>query len=330
MPEPIIPDVFSHFQFPDLRPPERDWAELPLDAISYILHKLDQVELLTGGVAAVCRSWHHAARHEPELWRRIVIRVPFSGDQDDLVRAAVCLSAGQCEEFNGEYLDDDFLLFLAHRAPLLKRLRLLFCSRISNQGFAAAMANFPLLEELELDHVYGIEDTGVFEHVARSCPRMKHVTYIRFSHSEFHATDPDNDREALAIASMPELRTLQLLRDKLTNTGLSSVIDNCPHLEYLDIRNCRNITIDDALRAKCARIKKNTLLPYFQEYRGKSKTPSAFIPCYIPSSVSPWRIAHEKYIGGDDSMSHKQPLDSFCSYLGPGSFDGSAQMLPLY
>ncbi|KAM0923125.1 hypothetical protein ACQ4PT_005695 [Festuca glaucescens] len=99
--------------------PERDWAELLVDAILYILHKLDLVELVHGGVAAACSSWRHAARDEPELWRRIDIigcghgRLP--GDFDDLAHRAVCLSAGQCEDFCGQYLDDDFLLFLAHR-----------------------------------------------------------------------------------------------------------------------------------------------------------------------------------------------------------------------
>uniref|UniRef100_A0ACD5UFW3 Uncharacterized protein n=1 Tax=Avena sativa TaxID=4498 RepID=A0ACD5UFW3_AVESA len=213
------------------------------------------------------------------------------------------------------------------RAPLLKCLRLQFCYGITREGFAAAIANFPLLEELELDHLGGIDDTGVFEHVARSCPRMKHITYIRFfSNLEFRITDPDNDREALAIASMPELQTLQLFRDKLTNTGLASVIDNCPHLELLDLRNCGNITVDDALRAKCARIKKTTLLPYFEDpRRDRFKTPSEFIPCYIPSVGSTSRMAHDKYIGGDDdSMSHsRQSPDSFCSYLGEHELETS-------
>jgi hypothetical protein len=52
---------------------ERDWAELPADAISCVLHKLSLEELLLGGVAEVCRSWRRAAREEPELWRRIYV-----------------------------------------------------------------------------------------------------------------------------------------------------------------------------------------------------------------------------------------------------------------
>jgi hypothetical protein len=87
---------------------------------------------------------------------------------------------------------------------------------------------------------------------------MKHITYTKYLgfDFDFDITDPNNDREALAIASMPELRTLQLFRDKLTNAGLASIIDNCPHLESLDLTGCRNITMDDALRAMCSRIKK--------------------------------------------------------------------------
>jgi hypothetical protein len=113
---PIVPDVFNYFEFPKLIP-ERDWAELPLDAISYILRKLDLVELVDGGVAAVCSSWRRAARHEPELWRYINIHDRFEADADidDVARRAVCFSAGQCEEFCGEDVDEDLLLFLAHR-----------------------------------------------------------------------------------------------------------------------------------------------------------------------------------------------------------------------
>lgn len=44
---------------------KRDWADLPLDLISYVLHLLSPVELLIGGAAGVCRSWRRAVRDEP-------------------------------------------------------------------------------------------------------------------------------------------------------------------------------------------------------------------------------------------------------------------------
>ncbi|CAM0910154.1 unnamed protein product [Alopecurus aequalis] len=308
-------------------PPVRDWAELPLDAILYVLRKLDQVELLAGGVAAVSSSWRRAARNEPDLWRRICLSGLFQPPSDlaGLARDAVCLSAGLCEEFSGIDLDlaDDFLLFLAHRAPLLRSLSLNYCYGIINEGFAAAITNFPLLEKLELELCNDIDDARVFERVARACPRMKHIRHIKdrqFSFNwDFPVTDPDNDREALAIASMPELRTLQLFGDKLTNTGLASIVDNCPHLESLDIRNCSNIILDDAMRAKCARIKKKTLLPYSQDYRDHIETGCTTSSCSLWSSWS-WGIGDvanvaDEYIGGDDSVSDMSH-DYYRYYLG--------------
>ena len=52
---------------------QRDWAELPQDAISCIFRKMNQFALLLGA-AAVCRSWRRAARDVPALWRRIDMR----------------------------------------------------------------------------------------------------------------------------------------------------------------------------------------------------------------------------------------------------------------
>ncbi|KAM0847976.1 hypothetical protein ACQ4PT_054681 [Festuca glaucescens] len=134
---------------------ERDWAELPADAISCILHKLSLVELLLGGVAGVCRSWRRAAREEPELWRRICARFlsavpPFTRQAtlENVMRAALLLSAGQCHTFFGEHLDDGLFMLLAKQAPLLKSLHLTRCYGISNAGFANAIKKLPLLEEL--------------------------------------------------------------------------------------------------------------------------------------------------------------------------------------
>jgi hypothetical protein len=101
---------------------ERDWAELPADTISCILHKLNLEELLLGGVAEVCRSWRRAAREEPELWRHIdVRRLPnlpqFTkrATRANFMRSALRLSAGQCRTFLGRNLDDDHFMMLAQR-----------------------------------------------------------------------------------------------------------------------------------------------------------------------------------------------------------------------
>jgi hypothetical protein len=113
--------VFNDTPFPS----GRDWAELPGDAIWSILGKLGHGELLLGGAAATCRSWRQAARDDPSLWRRIDMRDlpigywPYGGrpfNFYDIVRAAISLSAGQCDTFFGNYfMNDDLLLFLAEK-----------------------------------------------------------------------------------------------------------------------------------------------------------------------------------------------------------------------
>lgn len=93
----------------------RDWAALPLDAISAILRKLDHIEILLGA-GKVCRSWRHAARDEPSLWRRIDMlghpdldrRVNLYG----MAQAAIRRAKGQCEAFWAEYAADDDVLHL--------------------------------------------------------------------------------------------------------------------------------------------------------------------------------------------------------------------------
>jgi hypothetical protein len=145
---------------------------------------------------------------------------------------------------------------------------------------------------------------------------MKHITYTKYLgfDFDFDITDPNNDRDALAIASMPELRTLQLFRDKLTNAGLASIIDNCPHLESLDLTGCRNITMDDALRAMCSRIKKKTILPSFKDHHASAIN---YRPIRTLGSIY-WRDiadAAAKYIAGDDSVP-KESRYSYCYYLG--------------
>ena len=92
----------------------RDWAALPLDAISCILRKLDHVEILMGP-GQVCRSWRHAARDEPALWRRIDMRGHADLDRSPvnlykMAQIAIRRAQGQCEAFWAEYAADDAAL----------------------------------------------------------------------------------------------------------------------------------------------------------------------------------------------------------------------------
>ena len=62
-----------------------------------------------------------------------------------------------------------------------------------------------------------------------------------------------NDEEAPGIAeSMPELRHIQLFGNILTNTGLTAILDGCPHLEHLDLRKCFNVRLEGDLEKRCS------------------------------------------------------------------------------
>ncbi|CAM0911026.1 unnamed protein product [Alopecurus aequalis] len=197
----------------------RDWAELPRDTLATVYGKLG----LAGTVVAfihVCRSWRRAAAHEPAL----------------TIRAA----------------NDGQLLSLAGQLSSVRILRLVSCYSISNEGFVKAIQKFTLLEELEISLCKNILADAI-EAVSKACPHLKR---FRLSNDRFYCFEDElsNNQEARAISTMRELRSLQLFGNDLNNKGLTSILDNCPHLVFLDIRHCFNVKMDTALQAKCARI----------------------------------------------------------------------------
>uniref|UniRef100_A0A0D9X586 F-box domain-containing protein n=1 Tax=Leersia perrieri TaxID=77586 RepID=A0A0D9X586_9ORYZ len=238
----------------------RDWGSgLPLEAILAVFHKLDHIEILMGA-GQVCRSWRRAARDVPRLWRRIDMRghadLSFELNLFGMAQEAVRRSAGLCEAFWGEYAaDEDLLHFLGERAPFLRSLRLISCFDILDEGFSVAVTKFPLLEELELSLCDNIGENNVFKAVGKACPQLKRFRLSKRCFYSFEHSEYNKDEEALGIATMHELRSLQLFANNLSNEGLTAILDNCPHLESLDIRHCFNVSVDDTLRAKCARIK---------------------------------------------------------------------------
>uniref|UniRef100_J3MR34 F-box domain-containing protein n=1 Tax=Oryza brachyantha TaxID=4533 RepID=J3MR34_ORYBR len=139
--------------------------------------------------------------------------------------------------------------------PGLKSLRLISCNDVSNEGFGEAIKRFPLLEELELSLCENVFGHDVFETVGRACPQLKRFRLSECGFYSMEEYEDINDDEAMGIASMTQLRSLQIFGNSLTNAGLEDILDNCPHLESLDIRHCFNVFMDDTLQAKCARIK---------------------------------------------------------------------------
>ncbi|KAL0712699.1 hypothetical protein Bca4012_019677 [Brassica carinata] len=211
---------------PQLMKPEepiRSWAELPPELISSILLRLNSIQILEKA-QKVCRSW-----------RRVY---------------AVDRSQGGLREIDLWYFGTDELLnYIADRSSNLRSLRLIMCYPIGDEGFVEAVVKLPLLEYLEV--TYGSFSSESLKVAGQSCPNLKKLRL----NSDFDPNSYDDDfidKQALGIAeSMPGLRHLQLVGNSLTNTGLNAILDGCPHLEHLDLRNCFNVTLEGDLDKRC-------------------------------------------------------------------------------
>lgn len=243
----------------------RDWSELPLDVLASVFVKLGAVDVLMGA-GLVCHSWLEAAK-VPSLWRYVdmehhdVLRGKKKKSRDVLcamAKAAVDRSNGQLEVFAGsEFVTDQLLKYIAERSPSLKSLSLDYCN-VSNEAFTELIIKFPLLEEL-LISLCPFVDGDAYEVTSRACAQLKRLMLRQGSYG--------GERDgALGIETMHELRYLTLVGSDITTEELVAIIDGCPHMERLCVRNCCNIVVDGALRAKCSRIK-TLILPTLQHVR---------------------------------------------------------------
>ncbi|TVU43172.1 hypothetical protein EJB05_09617 [Eragrostis curvula] len=265
-------------------PGARDWSELHVDALSLIFTKLGAIEVLMGA-GLVCHSWLDAAK-SPDLWRSVDMSNHKTLEKMGVKalramgKVAVNRSCGQLEAFMGKrFVNNDLLKYIGNRAPSLRRLSLISCDSVSNEGVAGAIKKFPLLADLELSLCLDVSGKCVFETIGKSCTQLKRFICcehgIRRYENRFEEGSIIYNSEAMGIATMTKLHTLQLFGSSINNRGLAAILDNCPNLESLDIRYCFNIMMDDTLQAKCAAVR-SLRLPHdsIDDYEFKDKLPT--------------------------------------------------------
>ncbi|OMO68313.1 Leucine-rich repeat, cysteine-containing subtype [Corchorus olitorius] len=134
------------------------------------------------------------------------------------------------------------------RASQLRCLQLACCYAISDEGLSEVASKLPLLEELEI--YVGNTGKHAIEAVGSCCPLLK---TLKYNQEGIRNTSFRYDKEALAIAqNMPGLHHLQLIGNHLTNHGLQAILDGCPHLESLDLRECFHVNLEGDLGKRCA------------------------------------------------------------------------------
>ncbi|PVH36372.1 hypothetical protein PAHAL_6G061800 [Panicum hallii] len=244
----------------------RDWSELPVDVLPLVFANLGAVDILMGS-GLVCHSWLEAAK-VPHLWRSVDManhKALEKMDDDvlcEMAKVAVDRSKGQLEVFLGKlFVTDEILKYIGDRSSSMKSLSLMSCHDITNRGFTDLIMKSPLLEDLSLGLCPRVGGRKVFEATVKACPHLKrfslHRELFRFSFMY-----PERYAEASGFAAMRELRSLSLTGSSVSTRELEAIVDGCPHLETLFLRDCYDVVSDGALQAKCARIKTVTIEKY--------------------------------------------------------------------
>ncbi|CAN6347626.1 unnamed protein product [Urochloa humidicola] len=187
-----------------------------------------------------------------------------------MARATVDRSAGGCEIFLGR-ADDEFLLYLADRAPSLKSLHITSHQDVSSTVFSKLIKEFPLLEELELVlHSKRSKAIPRFIEPSTKCwAELFQAACGACSHLNRFIVRYDGKKDngsycyervsmcpqAFVIPTMHELRHLQLFGQSFSTDVVLGIIDGCPNLQYLDIRHITSyLDYWDAMKikAKCS------------------------------------------------------------------------------
>ncbi|KAF4363055.1 hypothetical protein CsatB_001755 [Cannabis sativa] len=243
-----------------------NWLKLPQDLTASILFRLGAIEIMTS-VQMVCKSWLDICK-DPLMWRTIDMR--NDGDPDsDLDLEQMCCdvvdrSYGQLLDINIEYFGTDELLhYITASSSQIKRLRLASCYNVSDEGLIDAIEKLPLLEELDLTLCSFSENP--LKVLGRCCPHFK---TLKLNTQAYRLTDIDPDEEEdvnwdvfIIGENFPKLRHLQLIGNSMTNKGLEAILDGCPHLESLDLRQCLNINFKGKLAKRCTEQIKVIRLP---------------------------------------------------------------------
>ncbi|KAL3833688.1 hypothetical protein ACJIZ3_008424 [Penstemon smallii] len=231
---------------PSISAPPPPWTELPRDVTANILQRLGPKEILKSA-QKVCTTWKDVCA-DPAMWRVIDMKNLDYHNMYDLeieimCRDAVDRSQGQLTEITIEVFGtDDLIRYISER---LRSLQLGFCDYITGDGLIEAVKNLPLLEELHLYPYYMGSAVALIETVGRSCLHLKSLKLIHrwvlCPPRWVLFPPPACDLEALAIAGhMPEL-----------HGGLQAILDGCPNLESLDLRQCFNLDFGGNLRRLC-------------------------------------------------------------------------------
>ncbi|KAJ0615230.1 putative F-box domain, leucine-rich repeat domain superfamily, F-box-like domain superfamily [Helianthus annuus] len=239
-----------------VKPPTRNWLELPSDLMVNILQRIGLKDILEKA-QLVCTAWREICK-DPALWRVVhldnTFRCPFDKTEcQQMLKIAVDRSQGQLVDLTLiDVLDHELLQYVAARSSQLRRLEIMYYF-VDHGIWSEAFKKFPLLEELSLLRTdISQEDIEV---VGKHCPLLKTLKVNQ------QAMTLQNEIALAIVKSLPKLTHLELIGSSIKNTELQAILDGCCHLESLDLRRCTHLDLNEDLGKRCSQQIKHLKLP---------------------------------------------------------------------
>ncbi|KAG9144389.1 hypothetical protein Leryth_017519 [Lithospermum erythrorhizon] len=223
----------------------RCWDDLLPDVLGLIFKKLALEEVLTV-VPRVCKSWGRAVLG-PYCWQEIDIEEWSHHSEpckvDRMLRLLITRSSGCLRKLCVAGLQSELIFsFIADSAPSLHTLRLPRSSM--NDSIAKQIAcKLSLVTFLDLSYCSHV-GAPALEVIGKQCKLLSGLR--RNMHPLDIARKLSQNDEAHAIAtSMPKIKHLEMAYLLIDTTAALEIILSCSELEYLDMRGCWDVKIDD-------------------------------------------------------------------------------------
>ncbi|XP_057771072.1 putative F-box/LRR-repeat protein 23 [Salvia miltiorrhiza] len=230
--------------------PPSTWIELPRNVTNNILMRLGAEGMLSA--QQVCCTWWNVCK-DPIMWQVIDLSNPPSRKMNEgyaaMCQRAVDRSQGQLVELTiDSFGHNELINYIVNRsAANLKRLKLVSCIDISPPALTEAVAKLGQLEELHLIMMPSISSHDIVA-IGNSCTKLRSFS-LNSSKCGLYE-DPFRCAEAIATC-MPNLHHLQLIANEMRNEVLEAILDGCPCLESLDIRQCWHLHLGGDLGKRC-------------------------------------------------------------------------------
>lgn len=221
----------------------RSWDELLPDALGMIFSNLSLKEKLTL-VPAVCKSWATIVKG-PYCWQEIDILEWSSRSQPDqryrMLEMLIFRSRGSLHKLCVSGLNCNSVFgSIADHAGSLQTLQLPR-SGISEPIFEIFARKLSTITFLDISSCVKLG--------ARSLEAIgKHCKFLVRLHRSMHPSEMmgKQEDEAHAIATtMPKLKHLEIAFLLINTSSALEIITSCRELEFLDLRGCWNVKLDE-------------------------------------------------------------------------------------